>query len=185
MNSLKWITAIDNATTSYTETFGALSPDELNWKPNPYVWSIAQNIDHVITLNSTYYPIINKIRSGEYQVPFIGKIGFMADYFGKLILKSVQPDTTKKIKTFPVWEPQSGEISPDILERFESSQTELKGLINNSQDLLDENIVISSPANKFIVYRLDKAFDIIVAHEYRHLEQAKGVLGILPNRTTT
>jgi hypothetical protein len=53
----------------------------------------------------------------------------------------------------------------------------------NSQDLVDKGTIISSPANKIIVYKLEIAFDIIVAHEKRHLEQAREVLQIL-NRIT-
>ncbi len=33
----------------------------------------------------------------------------------------------------------------------------------------------TSPANPNIVYTLEKAFEIIVMHEIRHLEQAKRV----------
>ncbi|MDZ7650490.1 MAG: hypothetical protein U5K54_26955 [Cytophagales bacterium] len=63
----------------------------------------------------------------------------------------------------------------DILLRFEKHQDELKKLIESSQDLIEKNVVISSPANKMIVYKLETAFDIMVAHEKRHLEQAKEI----------
>lgn len=49
-------------------------------------------------------------------------------------------------------------------------------MIKNSEDLLVNGIVISSPANKNIVYKLETAFNIIVTHEQRHFEQAKEVL---------
>jgi hypothetical protein len=52
-------------------------------------------------------------------------------------------------------------------------QAELKSLIENSTDLVNRGEVISSPANKMIVYKLETAFEIIVTHELRHLEQAK------------
>jgi hypothetical protein len=44
--------------------------------------------------------------------------------------------------------------------------------------------VISSPANKNIVYKLETAFDIIVSHEQRHLEQAKEILQLMKNNTS-
>ncbi len=55
-------------------------------------------------------------------------------------------------------------------------QSNLKELIESSKDLVEAGVVISSPANKNIVYKLEKAFDIIIIHEQRHLEQAKEVL---------
>ena len=99
----------------------------------------------------------------------------MVDFFGKIILKSVLPDRKRKMKTFPKWEPSYSRINGDILQQFEHHQGELKSLIESSKDLIEKGAVISSPANKNIVYSLKSAFDIIVTHEFRHLEQAKEV----------
>jgi hypothetical protein len=79
------------------------------------------------------------------------------------------------MKTFPIWEPAISLVRSDILDQFEKHQQELKQLIASSEDLLEEGTVISSPANRMIVYKLETAFDIIVAHEKRHLEQAREV----------
>jgi hypothetical protein len=100
-------------------------------------------------------------------------------FFGKVIPDSVQPDRRKKMKTFPIWQPSQSEIAADILQQFENHQEQLKNLIESSSDLLDQRAIISSPANKNIVYTLETAFDIIVTHERRHFEQAKEVLATL------
>jgi hypothetical protein len=70
-------------------------------------------------------------------------------------------------------------VSDDILKRFESHQNELKQKIENAKEFVVRGIVISSPANKNIFYKLETAFDIIVSHEQKHLEQAKEVLNLL------
>jgi len=46
-------------------------------------------------------------------------------------------------------------------------------LNNNSSNLIANDFVISSPANKYIVYKLENAFDIIINHERRHFKKAK------------
>ena len=176
---MEYVNKIDSVTNSFKEKFGNLSAEQLNWKPNEQIWSIGQNIDHLIVINETYYPIIKSVRQGTYRLPFMGRIGFMINFFGKFILNSVEPTRKKKIKTFPIWEPTKSNISPDILTRFEKHQEELKQMISGSKDLLEKGVVISSPANKNIVYKLGAAFDIIVTHEQRHLEQAKEVLAQL------
>ena len=56
---------------------------------------------------------------------------------------------------------------------------ELKKRIENSRDLVEREIIISSPANKNIVYKLETAFDIIVTHEKRHYEQSRVVLQLM------
>ena len=175
-----WINQIDRNTTEFQKAFGELSPDELNRKPNPNTWSIAQNIDHLIVINSSYFSIFKEMRDGNYELPFVAKIGFIVNLFGRLILNAVKPETKRKIKTLSKWEPSESEISPDILERFKKHQEELKQEIIDSKDLLSRNAIISSPANKYIVYHLKTAFDIIIAHEQRHLNQALEVKSQFP-----
>ncbi|ELR70496.1 hypothetical protein C900_03655 [Fulvivirga imtechensis AK7] len=172
-----WITDIDKTTNAFISEFEHLSGDELNWKPDGNTWSIAQNIQHLIITNESYFPILKKLQSNEYKSPWIGKLGFLTDFFGNLVLKGVQPDRSKRMKTFNIWEPQKSNLSDDILRKFEVHQDELKKLITSSGPFLKTSI--SSPASKVIVYKLSTAFDIIVNHEKRHLNQAKEVLTLL------
>lgn len=85
------------------------------------------------------------------------------------------------MKTFPVWEPTISQVNDDILQRFEKHQNELKRQIETSKELVEKGTIISSPANRNIVYKLETAFDIIVSHEQRHLEQASEILYNLNN----
>jgi hypothetical protein len=169
----RWSNDLDGITRSFQEAFGALTIDELNWKPNAATWSIAQNIHHLIVVNESYYPILEQIRNNTYYSPRFGQIGFINRFFGKLILSSVQPEQTRKTKTFPIWEPELSAIRHDILAQFAKHQDELKSVIRNNEDLLAKNTVISSPANRVIVYKLETAYDIMVAHEKRHFRQAQ------------
>ncbi len=175
----KWTEEIDEITEGFLNSFGMLSEKDLNWKPPPEEWSIAENIDHLITLNETYFPAFKDLKSGNYSLPFIARFGFVVNFFGSFILKSVQPSNTKKTKTFPIWEPKKSTIGKDILPRFKAHQNRLKEEIQNIEEKVHENAVISSPANKNIVYKLGTAFDILIAHEKRHYAQAKKVLDLL------
>jgi len=179
-----WDTNIDSTTQKFIQEFGDLSTEQMNWKANSETWSIAQNIDHLIVINETYFPAIDSLRKGTYKLPFISKIGFAVSFFGYAVLRAVQPDRKKKIKTFTIWEPTNSEIPEGVLNRFKEHQLELKRLINSSADLVNNGAIISSPANKNIVYKLEKAFDMIVTHEIRHLEQAKEVLQLIHKKTS-
>jgi hypothetical protein len=170
-----WLSQLDQITEQFVTTFGALTAEQLNWQPAPQTWSIAQNIHHLIVVNESYYPALASLRSGTYKTPFIGKMGFMVSLLGKTILNSVKPDRKKKTKTFAIWQP-TAMTSEDILHQFEKHQSELKQQVASCENLIGKGAVISSPVNKNIVYKLETAFDIIVSHEERHLEQAKEVL---------
>ena len=94
---------------------------------------------------------------------------------GNMILKSSGPVRDKKIKTFPIWQPASSDVPADIVQQFVQHQEKLKTLMTNAAPLLKQNTLITSPANANITYTLAKAFEIIVAHEQRHFNQAKEV----------
>lgn len=173
---------IDYITREFNEDFGTFTKDQLNFKPNEKTWSIAQNINHLILVNESYFPIINAVKMGTYKIPFLGKIPFIVNFTGKILLNSVQPDRKKKTRTFTIWEPQKSELEPDILSRFEKHQDDLKKLIADCTTLLEKQTVISSPANKNIVYKLDKAFDIILAHEQKHLRQAEDLIPLMKRK---
>ncbi len=146
-----WKEQIEKNTQDFIENFGVLTEEELYWKPDPKTWSIAQNISHLIQFNKTYF----------------------------LILESAQPKSERKVKTISIWEPVKSSIAEGIIDEFKQHQSELIGAIEKATDLAKKETVISSPANRFIVYPIDVAFDIIVAHEKRHLKQSKKVYQII------
>ncbi|MCB0661783.1 MAG: DinB family protein [Saprospiraceae bacterium] len=166
---------IDQNTQSFQQAFGSLDKDMLNAKPSPDTWSIGQNIHHLIIINESYVPVLKKAHQGEVKVPFWGKWPFVYNMLGNMILKSSGPVRDKKIKTFPIWQPASSDVPADIVQQFVQHQEKLKTLMTNAAPLLQQNTLITSPANANITYTLAKAFEIIVAHEQRHFNQAKEV----------
>ena len=175
------LSEIEKTSENFIRSFGTLSNEQLNRKPDPHTWSIAQIIDHIIRTNESYYPVIDQIRNGEFKPPFLSRIDFIVSFLGKLILKGVQPDRKRKVKTFSIWEPSESNIPAGIIERLKEHQAELRELIKDSADLIGNGTVISSPANRNIVYKLETAFNIIVTHEQRHYNQALEVLAFFNN----
>lgn len=175
----KRVQQIDQITRDFIASFGQLSIGEINWKPSPEAWSIAQNIDHLMVINSSYFPIIQAARDQSLRIPFLSKIPFIPRKIGSLLLKAVGPENKTKARTFPIWEPDYNDLPDDIIKQFFDHQEELKKVMIQSEDLIQKNQVIHSPANPYIIYHLETAFEIILAHELRHLEQAKNVLNLL------
>lgn len=172
-----WETKLKETTDLFNNTFGHLTEVELNWKPNSEVWSIAQNIHHLITTNEQYHKTIEAIRNGSATLPFIARFDFITRFLGNSIYNALEPTNHKKIKTFSVFEPNQGSnFKDDILDKFGQHQKEMITFLYDCQDLLEKNQIISSPVNRYIVYTLEKAFDIITIHELRHYNQASDLL---------
>ncbi len=175
-SSHKYIISLDAITAEVRQEFEDLPKAELHLNPSAKNWSIAQNLAHLIVINSSYFPIFQKLKDGTYRGAFIGKIPFFPRLFGDMIYKSVSDGGKKKVKTFTLWEPEKLESGEDIIGRFISHQDEMKNWIYQMEPFVLQKRVIHSPANKLIVYSLEQALQIIIAHEWRHLDQAKNVL---------
>jgi len=52
-------TEIEQITNDFRMAFGSLSDEQLNWKPRPDSWSVAQCMDHLIKSNDEVKPAID------------------------------------------------------------------------------------------------------------------------------
>lgn len=168
----EWNKKIDHVTQEFTERFSDLNEEEITRKPNAESWSVAENLQHLIVVNGSYFPLFEAIKDGTFKPSFVAKIPMLAKVMGKLILSSVSPSRSKKLKTFSIWEPTQSKIQGDVLKEFTKQQNALKTWIGKLENKIEKETIIASPANNNVVYTLDKAFDIIVSHEQRHLNQA-------------
>lgn len=172
----EWSSSIDRTTQEFLSLLRPLDRDELNWKPGPKQWSIAQNLDHLIEFNSSFFPIWTSLKAGTWKPPFTARIPGMADRIGSSLMTYALPDRKKKTRTMSIWQPEQSDLPGDILERFETHQKELKSRLEETEPLLGKGLIISSPANRFLVYKLDTCFKLLLAHEERHLQQCREVL---------
>lgn len=172
-NSLRELESVSEDVMKY---FSSLSVEELNWKPSDTSWSIAQILQHIERLNTSYFPIFKQVRAGDFKPPLIASFPWLSRFFGTMLLKSVSPDRRFKMKTFSIWKPEeSGQID-NCLEQFQTHQLAVISEITATTESAGGDTVITSPASRWIVYRLDTAIDLIVTHEKRHFQQALEVL---------
>ena len=157
-------------------TFGHLAGEQLNWRPNPNQWSVAQCFEHLITINSEYFPIIEKIVTSGYTPSWKERLPLLPRLFGSLVLKAVEPDTPRKLKAAPRFEPSSSAIGGDIVSMFLAHQTKVVECMRKTEHVDLRNTIITSPVASFVTYSLLDAFRIVVAHERRHMKQAVRVM---------
>jgi hypothetical protein len=156
-------------------TFGNLSAEQLNWKPNASEWGVGQCFDHLITTNDLYLANIQKVADGTHQNNWFSIIPFFPNLVGQQLKKAVSPDSVKKIKTFPVFEPSLSDISDAIIEDFGKHQDRLISLMEAVKDQNIRKIKIPTPISEAVNVRLSDALEVIVMHERRHFNQAKRV----------
>jgi len=98
--------------------FAPLSSAQMNWKPSPTKWSIAQCLEHLTLLNTSYFPRIEKILAGERSTSVWERVPLLPAFFARLVLSAVQPESKGKVKARTAFMPESGDIDIGILARF-------------------------------------------------------------------
>lgn len=155
--------------------FGKLSDGQLNWKPSVDRWSVAQCFDHLITTNTAYFPAFDSIAQGQKKTRPMERLPLLPSLWGKLLIKSLDPKTARKLKAPSVFQPSSSTISGSIVDDFVKNQNRVAESMEATKHLNVDGIVITSPAARVITYSLIDAYRIIVVHGQRHYLQAKRV----------
>ena len=156
-------------------TFGALTPVQLNWKPAPERWSVAQCLEHLIVIERKYWPTFERVASGAFRESRLRRMMFPR-WQGETMLRYVEPRQPKKYPTARSAYPSAGEIGADIVERFDAHERELIGHIERMAGRESGDSVIASPVFGLVSYSVRDALRILVAHQRRHFGQARRVM---------
>ncbi len=169
-----WQMEIAEISWAFEQVLKDIPTPAFNMKRTPEAWSPGEIIDHVYKFTASYLPTFDAIIHGIHSKPFMGYIPFVGEKTGELVLKSmVNP---KKVKTSPMWEPRHSIIDPSIGDKFLEQHVDLSSYIEQLDPFLEKNLMIASPVNTLVVYQLDQAIALILAHEKRHLEQVKNAV---------
>lgn len=160
--------------------FGALTVDELNWRPAPGQWSVAQCFEHLITIQSAYLPTLRHLATGTRTPTLWERISPLSGLFGRLLIRSLDPDNSRKSKAVAKSLPPSSDIDGQVTERFHAHQCDLASHLRAlPEDMDPAKVVITSPVAGFVTYSLDDCMTIFVIHGRRHFAQAQRVLAAL------
>jgi len=156
--------------------FKSLSDIQINWKPNKQTWSIAECIDHLAITNKLYLAEFEKQFSKEQIKTDCLVTKAKHRLVSKFIIKSVNPDNIKKVKTFPVFMPSMSKYRKDVFDYFFEIQNNLINLVSSAKDLDLNKYVMSSPAAKIIKENYCDVLEIIRLHDRRHFNQAQKLI---------
>jgi hypothetical protein len=168
------ISAAHNIADETRTTFGRLSAEQLNWKPSAERWSVAQCFDHLLTSNKGYFPVIDSVLAGKKRTLW-ESVPALPGLMGKLLIKSLDPASTRKIKAPQKFQPAQSNISATVVDDLVAQQSQIVEKMKATAHLDLDQIVITSPVAAVVTYSLLDAYRIIVVHEARHFQQAKRV----------
>lgn len=156
--------------------FNSLSDYQINWKPSPENWSIAECFDHLIVTNKLYLNEFEEQFSHK-QIKTNCAITIVKHKtFAKFIIKSVDPSNIKKLKTFKVFNPSKSNHTKEVINTYINLQKQFINVVLQSNDLNLNEYIMSSPATKFLKENFCDVLEIIRLHDRRHFNQANRIL---------
>jgi hypothetical protein len=156
--------------------FGSLSHTQLNWKSGSEQWSVAQCLEHLINADRVMLDPLDQIIAGTKRSRLLERVPGLPGLWGKLMVKSLEPETARKLKAPGLAVPSASAIGPDIVARFVAHQRETIERMRTLQGRDLAGQVMTSPFLKVVVYSALDACRIIVVHERRHFAQAQRVM---------
>ena len=156
-------------------TFGSLGASQLNWRPDERRWSIAQCFQHLLTANglvlqSAQDALKNPARIVWQRLPLVPRL------WGSVLIRSQAPGTTRKFIAPEKARPTTSDIPGDIIDRFADHHHAAAEWLQTVDERDAVRAVMISPFIRFVTYSVLDGCRLVVAHDHRHVAQARRVL---------
>jgi hypothetical protein len=154
-------------------SFQNLSPEKLEAKRDDGGWSIAQCFAHLNSYSQYYWPRIEKGLTTKHPHNSTFKSTWLGQYFTNIIRPS---DKMKKYKAIKLHNPDVHVTGTAAVAEFIENQERLLKLLTESRTTDLNKIKIPISILPWIKLRLGDVFQFMVAHQERHLQQARRIL---------
>ena len=153
-----------------------LSQAQLNWKPAPDKWSIAQCLDHLAVASSKFVPYFTRaLARSRKKWPVASSPSYRPTLIGGWLIKLVVPEAERNLTAPKVLRPSESSAIQGTLESFLEQQARFIEFVRETNGVDYNKTRLRSPVTPLVRYSLADAFVITVVHGQRHLAQARRV----------
>lgn len=154
----------------------SLSESQLNWKPAPDKWSIAQCLDHLAVTSGKFDPYFTAALAGARKKwPVRIAPAYRPSWMGGWLIKQVAPETGRNLPAPKVFRPSESSNIHASLESFLEQQERFIKFVRDTNGVDYNKTRLRSPVTPLMRYSLADAFVVTVVHGQRHLAQARRV----------
>ncbi|HEV2987504.1 MAG TPA: DinB family protein [Candidatus Angelobacter sp.] len=173
------IAELDAADQRAKQLVTGLTPEQLNWQPQPGAWSVGQCLEHLCVANEVYLPAISTSLA-EKPVSPVQEItlGWFARWF---ITSFIAPSPQTRRARAPKKIVPGARVEPSILERFLKSNMMARELIRQAGNYDVNRIRFKNPLLSLLRFTVGTGLEIVSKHEQRHLLQAERVRILISN----
>lgn len=152
-----------------------LSENQLNWRPNPGIWSIAEVLAHLNSYAKYYHPTIQKKISRTRYTSV--KDEFISSPLGRSAWKSMKLGRANNVKRkFKAPKGHNPTVDPGLVNgnevnEFLGQQEQLLLILEESLRVNVRKVKIPISISKIVRLRLGDALLFITFHNERHMQQ--------------
>jgi hypothetical protein len=95
--------------------------------------------------------------------------------FGRMLIRSQAPTGTRKFIAPSKAQPATSQIAADIVQRFVEQIRDAVALVQTLDERDAARAIMTSPFIRVMTYSVLDGWRLVVAHERRHVEQARRV----------
>jgi len=153
-----------------------LTDAQFTWQPSPNSWSVAQCIDHLNTTARLYLPqldeaIANAIRRGTY-----GEGPFSYNVIGRFFTAAMEPPPRFRMRAPTSFQPPPARPRSEVVAAFKAYQVQFTDRLRQANGLDLARAKVRSPTVNWLRFSLGSGFGLMLAHERRHLWQARQIV---------
>ncbi len=158
------------------ELVSGLSNAQLNWKPAPEKWSIAQCLDHLAVTSRGFDGYFSDaLVRGRKKWPVSKGPVYRPSFMGGWLIKLVHPETGRNLTAPKIFRPAESSNIDEPLEKFLRQQERFIEFVRETNGVDYNKTKLRSPVTPLMRYSLADAFVVTVVHGRRHLAQARRV----------
>jgi len=148
------------------------------WRPTDAAWTISECLDHLATTNRVY---LDAMEQAADKARIRGKLrrgAAIPGWFGRWFARQLEPPVklNRKLKSPAKTRPRSAPALAEAYADFMESQRRLEGFICQNLDLDLAGVSFPNPFIRGLRFSLATGIYNILAHDRRHLWQAREVL---------
>lgn len=152
-----------------------LGEEQLNWRPDERSWSIAQCLDHLNVANRVYAaPMLQAIEEAR-RKGSVRKGPIHPGFLGRWFVANLEPPPKRKFPAPRKIVPAQRVGKAELIEEWRRAQAEVDAVLREATGIDLNATRFVNPFFSLIRFSVGTGFQVIAAHERRHLWQAERV----------
>jgi hypothetical protein len=173
----KVLQEIDAADAAAEALTAGLTDEQFGWPPDGgRRWSVAQCLEHLATANDVYGRAMREAVQRARSRGWTRSGPLSPGFFGRKFVASLEPPVKRRTRAPGKILPRPQRSRADIVRHYHEAHGRIRDLIPEAAEIDANRATFPNPFFGLIRVRVATAFQVIAAHDRRHLWQAEQVI---------